>query len=460
MKAQTTFRPYSPGQLLLLPPDMGRWLSEDHLVYFIRDVVGQVDLSAIYESHDGSKGGYRAYHPEMMVTLLMHAYCVGVPSSRKIEKATHESIPFRVLAADQHPDHDTIAEFRRRHLEALAALFVQVLRLCQRAGLVKLGHVCLDGTKVRANASKHKAVSYARMEKSVVELEAEVRRLLVEAEATDEAEDSRYGKGLRGEELPEELRFKQSRLARIKEAKQALEREAWERAEGERLEKEKKKQEQHTRTDRRGRPSKGPSDKPHAKAQRNFTDPDSRIMKDSATKSFGQCYNCQAAVDEHSQVILAARVSQEANDKGELQPLVEELKTSLDGTKPKRLSADSGYYSEANVIYLAGEDVDGYVATGRLKHTDRPLPAPRGRIPKGATIKERMARKLRTIKGRSTYAKRKEVTEPVFGQIKQVRNFRQFLLRGLDKVSAEWELICLGHNLLKLSRSGWKPAIA
>ena len=205
MKAQTTFRPYSPGQLLLLPPDMGRWLSEDHLVYFIRDVVGQLDLSAIYESYDGSKGGYPAYHPEMMVALLIHAYCVWVPSSRKIEKATHESIPFRVLAADQHPDHDTIAEFRRRHLEALAALFVQVLRLCQRAGLVKLGHVCLDGTKVRANASKHKAMSYARMEKSVVELEAEVRRLLVEAEATDEAEDSRYGKGLRGEELPEEL---------------------------------------------------------------------------------------------------------------------------------------------------------------------------------------------------------------------------------------------------------------
>jgi transposase len=460
MKTQTTFRPYSPGQLLLLPPDMAKWLPEDHLVHFIRDVVGQLDLSAIYESYDGSKGGYPAYHPEMMVCLLIYAYCVGMPSSRKIEKATHEVIPFRVLSADQHPDHDTIAEFRRRHLEALAALFAQVLRLCQRAGLIKLGHVSLDGTKVRANASKHKAMSYARMEKSVAELEAEVKRLLAAAETTDESEDSRYGKGRRGDELPEELRFKQSRLTRIKEAKEALEREARELSERERLEKEKKNQDRGEQTGRRGRPPKAPSDKPHEKAQRNFTDPDSRIMKDSATKSFEQCYNCQAAVDGHSQVIVAARVSQQANDKGELKPLVEELKTHLDGAKPKHLSGDNGYYSEDNVTYLAEEGIDGYVATGRVKHTDGPPPAPRGRIPKQATIKERMTRKLRTVKGRATYSKRKEIAEPVFGQIKQVRGFRQFLLRGTGKVCAEWELICLGHNLLKLFRSGWAPATA
>jgi hypothetical protein len=336
-------------------------------------------------------------------------------------------------------------------------LFVQVLRLCQKAGLVKLGHVSLDGTKVRANASKHKAMSYARMEKSVAELEAEVARLLAQAEATDEAEDEHYGKGRRGDELPDELTFKQSRLAKIKEAKEALETEARQEAERKRLEQEKKSEEG---SDRRGRPPKAPSDKPDGKAQRNFTDPDSRIMKDSATKSLAQCYNGQAAVDEGSQVIVASRVSQQANDKRELKPLIEKLKTNLDGAKPNKVTADNGYFSEENLTYLAEEEIDAYVATGRLKHTDRLLPAPRGRIPKDATIKERMARKLRTIKGRMIYAKRKEISEPVFGQIKEVRGFRQFLLRGIAKVDCEWDLICLGHNLLKLFRSGWAPAAA
>lgn len=461
MKTSNTFRRYEPGQLFLLPPDMSQWLPEDHLAYFIGDVVGQLDLSAIFASYDGSKGGYPAYHPEMMVALLIYAYCVGVPSSRKIEKATYESIPFRVLAADQHPDHDTICAFRRRHLKALAALFVQVLRLCQRAGMVKLGHVALDGTKVRANASKHKAMSYGRMEKSVSELEAEVKRLLSEAEAMDTSEDSRYGKGRRGDEVPEELRFKQSRLAKIKEAKEALEREALKHAAEQQAAYEKKKRDYDSRPgSHRGRPPKAPSDKPDSKAQRNFTDPDSRIMKMSATKSFEQCYNCQAAVDEAHQVILAPRVTQYANDKRQVKPVIETLKSNLDGATPKQVSADTDYYSQDNVTYLAGQQIDAYVATGRWKHTDRVPPAPRGRIPKDATVKERMARKLRTIKGRNTYSKRKEIVEPVFGQIKQVRGFRQFLLRGYDKVSAEWELICLGHNLMKLFRSGWKPATA
>ena len=458
MKTQTLFRPYNPDQLLLLPPDMTHWLPQDHLVYFIRDVVGQMDLSAVYASYDGSQGGYPAYHPEMMVALLIYAYCVGVASSRKIEKATYELIPFRVLTADQHPDHDTIAEFRRRHLEVLAALFVQGLRLCQKAGLVKLGHVSLDGTKVRANASKHKVMSYARMEKSVVELEAEVKRLLSEAEATDEGEDGQYSKGRRGDELPEELRFKQGRLSRIKEAKEVLEREAREQAQQERLDQEKKRQDREASGDHCGRPPKAPSEKPDGKAQYNFTDPESRIMKDSATKSFEQSYNCQAAVDGHCQVIVATGVSQEANDKRELKPMVERLKANLKGAKPGRMTTDSGYFSEENVTYLAQEQIDGYVATGRIKHGDQPLPVPRGRIPKDASLKERMSRKLRTIKGRAIYAKRKEVSEPVFGQIKQVRGFRQFLLRGLIKVSAEWDLICLGHNLLKLFRSNWRLA--
>jgi transposase len=460
MKTQTTFRPYSPEQLLLLPPDMARWLPEDHLVYFIRDVERQLDLSAIYGSYDGTQGGNPAYDPGMMTTLLIYAYCVGVVSSRKIERATYESIPFRVLTADQHPDHDTIAEFRRRHLEALAVLFVQVLRLCRKAGLVKLGHVSLDGTKVRANASKHKAMSYGRMEKSVVELEGEVKRLLAEAEGTDTAEDNRYGRGRQDEALPEELRFKQSRLAKIKEAKEALEQEAREGAEAQRLEQAKKREDRDASGDHRGRPPKVPSEKPEGKAQRNFTDPDSRIMKDGATKAFEQCYNCQAAVDGDSQVIVATRVSQETNDKKELKPVVETLKKNLDGAKPRQLTTDNGYFSENNVTYLAEEQIDGYLATGRIKHGDQLPVAPRGRIPKEASIKERMARKLRTVKGRAIYAKRKEVSEPVFGQIKHVRGFRQFLLRGVDRVCGEWDLICLGHNVLKLFRSGWRPAIA
>jgi transposase len=460
MKTQTTFRPYSPEQLLLLPPDMARWLPEDHLVYFIRDVERQLDLSGIYGSYDGTQGGNPAYDPGMMTTLLIYAYCVGVVSSRKIERATYESIPFRVLTADQHPDHDTIAEFRRRHLEALAVLFVQVLRLCRKAGLVKLGHVSLDGTKVRANASKHKAMSYGRMEKSVVELEGEVKRLLAEAEGTDTAEDNRYGRGRQDEALPEELRFKQSRLAKIKEAKEALEQEAREGAEAQRLEQAKKREDRDASGDHRGRPPKVPSEKPEGKAQRNFTDPDSRIMKDGATKAFEQCYNCQAAVDGDSQVIVATRVSQETNDKKELKPVVETLKKNLDGAKPRQLTTDNGYFSENNVTYLAEEQIDGYLATGRIKHGDQLPVAPRGRIPKEASIKERMARKLRTVKGRAIYAKRKEVSEPVFGQIKHVRGFRQFLLRGVDRVCGEWDLICLGHNVLKLFRSGWRPAIA
>jgi len=401
MKTQTPFRPYNPDQLLLLPPDMTHWLPQEHLVYFIQDLVGQMDLSAIYASYDGSKGGYPAYHPEMMVALLVYAYCIGVASSRRIEKATYELIPFRVLTADQHPDHDTIAEFRRRHLEALAGLFIQVLCLCQKAGLVKLGHVSLDGTKVRANASKHKAMSYARMEKSVVELEAEVKRLLAEAEATDEAEDQRYGKDRHGDELPEQLRFKQGRLARIKEAKEALEREARERAKQERLEQDKKIQQREVSGDHRGRPPKAPSERPDGKAQYNFTDSESRIMKDGATKSFEQSYNCQAAVDSESQVIVGARVSQEANDKQELQPMVEKLKSDLEGRKPLQMTADSGYFSEGNVSYLAQEQIDGYVATGRIKHGDQPLPVSRGRTPKGMSLKERMSRRLRTLKGRT-----------------------------------------------------------
>ena len=457
MKTHTQFRPYEPNQLLLLPPDMRTWLPEDDLVYFIMDVVRGLELSAIYRDYDQGKGGQPPYDPRMMAGLLLYAYCVGVFSSRKIEKATYHSVPFRVLCADQHPDHDTIAEFRKRHLKALSGLFVQVLRLCQTVGLVKLGHVALDGTKVRANASKHKAMSYGRMEKKARELEEEVALLLSEAEAVDAQEDAVYGKGKRGDELPEELRYKQSRLMKIKEAMQALEQEAQERREEIRRQQKAKEKEDR---DRKGRNPKEPSGTPDPRAQRNFTDPESGIMKEGATGSFEQCYNCQTAVDHKAQVIVAATVTQQANDKKQFKPVLEKLKENTGDKKPKKLSADAGFFSEANATYCALEGIDAYLATQKHRHNKPPEPAPRGRIPRDATVKDRMARKLLTIKGRCTYALRKQIVEPVFGQIKEARGFRRFLLRGLEQVRAEWEMICITHNLLKLFRSGLAPKLA
>lgn len=461
MKNQKHFKPYHPNQLLLLPPDMKDWLPDNDLVYFIMEMLDQLDLSAIYDSYDGTKGGQPAFDPKMMVGLLLYAYCVGLPSSRKIEKATYHQVPFRVLTADQHPDHDTIAEFRKRHLKALSGFFVQILRLCQKVGLVKLGHVSLDGTKVKANASKHKAMSYARMEKKAEEFEAEVRRLLQEAQAVDDAEDALYGKGKRGDELPEELCFKQKRLEKIKEAMESLEQEA--KAEAEAKRKEMAEREQALKeqgTKRRGKKPKATSEEPDPKAQRNFTDADSRIMKDSASKSFEQGYNCQVAVDDKSQIIIAGGVTQQSNDKQQVKPMVEAIKDNTGGSKPRKVSADTGYFSESNIEYLEGERIDGYLATGKHKHTYITESAPRGRIPKDATKKERMARKLRTKKGRETYSKRKQIVEPVFGQIKEVRGFRRFLLRGLENVTGEWNLICLTHNVLKLFRSGLMPKVA
>lgn len=452
------FMPYEPEQSLLLPPNLNDWLPEGHPASFVRDVVAGLDLSAIYDAYaPGRKGGRPPCDPRMMTGLLLYAYCVGKPSSRKIETATYESVPFRVLAANQHPDHDTIADFRKRHLDALSGLFLQVLAICQRAGLVKLGHVSFDGTKVRANASKHKAMSYGRMKKKRAEIEAEVKELLTRAEEVDAEEDAKYGKGKRGDELPEELRFRGTRLVKIKEAMAALEAEAKAEAKVKRAEvaqKENKRCEKEERTGKGtpGRKPKAPSDEPKDSAQRNFTDPDSRIMKDGATKSFEQCYNAEAAVDADSQVIVAADVTQDANDKQQVKPMVEQVKSNT-GERPKELSADSDFFSEANVKYLEGEGVDAYVATEKMKHGERP-PPPRGRIPKDATTKQRMQRKLRTKKGRETYSKRKSSVEPVFGQIKDARGFRRFLLRGLDAVRAEWRLICLTHNLLKLFRSG------
>jgi transposase len=451
MDDTTTFRRYDPDQQFLFPPALRDWLPADHVVLFVMDLVKELDLAEIYRSYDGSKGGKPPYNPTMMTTLLFYSYCIGVFSSRRMEKACWEQIPFRVLTADQQPDHDTIAEFRRRHLKALARLFVQVLRLCQKAGLVKLGHVSLDGTKVKANASKHKAMSYARMEKSAKELKKEVARLLSEARKADKQEDELYGKGKRGDELPEELRFKESRLRKIREAMKSLEAEAKEKAEQER--ETRRQQEEALAKD--VSKHEEPSDKPDGKAQRNFTDPQSRIMKDGASKSFEQCYNCQAAADE-SQVIVAVGVTQQANDKQQVEPMVEAIKANLDGQVPEKMTQDSGYFSERNVLYLEGQNIDAYVAIGRQKHGDQPLAAPRGPIPTHATIKERMARKLRTKKGQGIYKRRKQIIEPLFGQIKQARGFRRFHLRGLEAVTGEWGLVCLTHNVLKLFHSGFQ----
>ncbi|MGB6972099.1 MAG: IS1182 family transposase [Desulfobulbales bacterium] len=454
MKTTSRFRPYNPDQLFLLPQDMKQWLPEDDLVYFIMDVVKQVDLRKIYRPYELERRGQPPYNPTMMVGLLLYAYAVGVPSSRKIEQATYHSIPFRVLTANQHPDHDTIADFRKRHLKTLAGLFVQVLRLCQKAGLVKFGHIALDGTKVKANASKHKAMSYGRMEKQAAELKKEVDHLLAQAEQADMKEDALYGKGKRGGQLPKELQFRQARLQKIQEAKLALEEEARIETAARKAEYEAKKKAYDNKTGRRGRPPKAPSGQIDSKRQRNFTDPDSRIMPASGSKDFVQGYNCQTAVDGKAQVIVATGVTQETNDKQQIEPLIKKIEENTAGKLPKVVSVDAGYFSETNCNILAGKEIEAYVATGKQKHGEIPL-QPRGRIPNNATVKARMARKLRTLKGRATYSLRKQIVEPVFGQIKGARNFRQFSFRGLENCQQEWDLVCLTHNLLKLFRSGW-----
>ena len=367
--------------------------------------------------------------------MLLYGYCTGVASSRRIAQRLHEDIAFRVLAANNTPDFRTISDFRKDHLEALADLFLQVLELCRQAGLVKLGHVALDGTKVRANASKHKAMSYGRMKEKEAQLQAEVDELLRKAQEVDEEEDRRYGKDRRGDELPEELVFREGRLRKIREAKAALEAGALAEAEQAAVE------------------GKEHSGVPDDKAQRNFTDPDSRIMPGPGGRDFQQSYNCQAVVDSTHQVIVAARATDQPSDKGQAVSMIEETILNV-GAVPKEVSADAGYYSAKEVEELYALGVDPFVAPEKTRHGWVPPPTPRGRIPKGLSARDRMRRKLRTKRGRERYALRMETVEPVFGQIKQGRGFRQFLLRGLAKVNQEWLLICADHNLLKLLRFG------
>ena len=427
-----TYLPYDPDQQLLLPAALQEWLPDDHLAYFISDVVDQLDLSSITARYEGERRGGPPYHPRMMVKVLLYGYCVGVASSRRIVQRLHEDIAFRVLAANNTPDFRTISDFRKDHLGALSGLFLQVLAFCQRAGLVKLGHVALDGTKVRANASRHKAMSYKRMKEKEEQLAAEVAELLRRAQEVDDEEDRRYGKDKRGDELPEELAFREGRLEKIREAMAALEAEAQTAAEAE------------------GKEHPGV---PEDKAQRNFTDAESRIMPAPGGRDFLQAYNCQAVVDHAHQVIVAARATNQSSDKQQAAAMMRETIDNT-GAVPKEVSADAGYYSAKAVDDLQALGVDPYVAPEQTRHGRVVPPAPRGRIPRHLSPRDRMRRKLRTKRGRKRYALRMETVEPVFGQIKQGRGFRQFLLRGLEKVNGEWSLICTGHNLLKLFRCG------
>jgi transposase len=458
-----TFKPYNPDQLFLLPPALRDWLPEGHLALFVSDVVDALDLTPIFAAYEAGDGrGQPPYHPALMVKLLVYAYCMGKPSSRKIEQATYEEVSYRVLAANQHPDHDSLAAFRQQHLPALAALFTQVLALCRQAGLVKLGHVALDGTKVLANASKHKAMSYGRMAAAEQHLQQEIAALLAQAQQVDAAEDARYGKGRRGDALPAELARRTSRLAKIREAKAALEgaaRAQAAQAAAAALAKLAARQQRAEATGRKpaGRPPQVPDPTqavPAPTAQRNFTDPDSRIMKDGATKSFVQAYNAQAAVDGAAQIIVAAAVTQEANDKQQLVPLLTQVVANC-GEAPAAASADSGYFSEAAVTAPEVAAIDLYVPPDRQKHGDAPAP-----LLDDGTVSGTMRAKVRSAAGHARYALRKAIVEPVFGQIKDARGFRRFSFRGVPKVQAEWRLICLTHNLLKLFRAGWTPVEA
>lgn len=502
-----SFRPWNPEQTLLFPPSPVDWLPENHLVFFLLDLAAELDLEEIH-AHYRQKDprGEKAYEPRMMVVLLLYAYCVGLPSSRKIEKACWEDAAFRVLTGNQQPDHSRISDFRRRHLDALAGLFVQVLRLCQKAGLVSLGHVALDGTKLKANASRHKAMSHERMLKSERQLEAEMRALLRKAEIIDAQEDGRYGKGRRGDELPEELQRRQDRLEWIRKAKAELEAEAAEARARQREEEARQAEQEAAATEARDETKAGkraarrargarkraddaqklaiekaraagmeppsttangnplamplrqlPTDAagmPRPSAQRNFTDPDSHILKGS--EGWIQGYNCQAAVDGDHQVIVAIGVSNQASDAVHLLPMVERIEANT-GQRPQRLIADAGYCSTGNIEACEQRGLNAYISTHRQQHGERPRPS-RGPAPRDLDARGRMDRKLRSRAGQAVYALRKTIVEPVFGQTKGARRLDRFLLRGLQKVNGEWALMATSHNILKLFRAKLVPA--
>ena len=429
-----SYRPYLPDQDFLLPPRLREWLPENHLVYFASDVIDKLDLAAMDAVYGDEQRGQPPYDPRMLTKVLVYGYCVGVYSSRRLERRLAEDVAFRVLAAGNAPNFRTISDFRKLHLATLAGLFEAVLKIALEAGALKLGRVALDGTKVKANASKHKAMSYGRMQDKERQLRAEVRRLLAEAEAADAKEDAQYGADQRGDELPAELQRRETRLKKIREARRALEERARQQAEQD------------------GKPAA--EAKPADKDQYSFTDPESRLMKGS--DGWLQGYNAQAAVESTLQLIVGQSVTQAGNDKEQIAPMVEVIERQS-GQRPAAILADNGYCSERNLAYLetavqSGPPIAAYIATGKVKHDEYRRPCPRGALPENATRVERMQRKLQTKAGRAVYAARKTMVEPVFGQIKEARGFRHFLLRGLTKVRGEWALVCLTHKILKLHR--------
>src|SRR5262252_2995973 len=433
-----TFRAWKIDEPLFLPPTVGDFVAKDHLARFVLNLVmDEVDLAAITGTY-GSERGQPPFDPTMMTALLLYAYCCGIYSSRRIAKACRERVDFMSIVALDAPDFRTISDFRKRHLKALRELFGQILQLCEQAGLVKLGHVALDGTKIKANASKHKAMSYERMEKRAAELEAEVAKWFSAAEAADAEEDKLHGRDKTGDEMPDWIADKKRRAEKICKAEAAAQRGAEGRRKG-------------------GRQAAPPSTAPDAKAQKNFTDPESRIMK--SKDGFVQAYNAQAAVDAEAQIIVAQDVTQSAVDCGQLVPLTDAVETNL-GRKPGQLSADAGYCSETNLEALETRNIDAYVATGRARDAvagavnDEAAAAPSSPQPDGKPTRvEAMRAKIKAGGHASPYRLRKQLPEPVFGQIKQARGFRQFLLRGLEKVRAEWAIVCTAHNLLKLAHS-------
>jgi transposase len=449
-----TFRAWKIDEPLILPPTVQDFVAKDHLARFVLNLVrDDINLAEITGTY-GSERGQPPFDPTMMTALLLYSYCCGIYSSRRIAKACRERVDFMSIVALDAPDFRTISDFRKRHLKALGKLFGQILQLCETAGLVKLGHVALDGTKIKANASKHKAMSYERMEKRAAELEAEVAKWLSTAEAADAAEDKLHGRDNTGEEMPEWVADKQRRAERIRQAKAELEAEAKAAAEA-KLKAAAEAQEQREAEGRKkgGRKAAPPSTEPDAKAQKNFTDPESRIMK--SKDGFVQAYNAQAAVDGEAQIIVAQDVTQSAVDCGQLVAMTDAIETNL-GRKPDQLSADAGYCSEGNLEALENRSIDAYVATGRardavagaVKGEAAAAPEPAGE----PTRVEAMRAKIKAGGHTSPYRLRKQLPEPVFGQIKQARGFRQFLLRGIEKVRAEWAVVCTVHNLLKLAQ--------
>ena len=438
------FRPWKIDQAQLLPPCVQDFVPEDHLSRFIVALVTEsLDLSAMTTRYSSALG-QPPFDPRMMTALLLNGYASGIYSSRRIAKACIERADFMMIAALDPPDFRTISDFRKRHLTALAGLFVQVLKLAEKAGLVRLGHVALDGTKIKANASKHKAMGYARMKSREAELQAEVDRWLAAAEAADDEENRLHG-SKRGDELPKWVTDKQGRIEKIRAAKAELEAEAKAAANEERrVRAQTEEQRKAEGRKKNGKTPKPPSDEPDPKAQRNFTDPESRILK--TKDGYIQGYNAQAAVDGHVQIIVAHELTPSMSDHGQLVPLVDGIEANL-GRKPAQASADSGYLSEANLEALGVRDIDGYIATGRAKHPTTPSRKV------GGPLTQAMRKKIAVGGFETPYRLRKQIVEAVFGQIKQARGFRQFLLRGVENVRAEWAMICTAHNLTKLAKT-------